>query len=101
MMIICVPDIDTYIHVSSLDQCLFAFLALFPLSYLSVCFSRFPSEPCYYPIPLLDLAGIFLSLCLNWLSEIQCWADLVPILSFFFSYLTCLRCQMITRAYAS
>lgn len=30
MVVVCVPDIDTYIHVYSLDQYLSAFLALFP-----------------------------------------------------------------------
>lgn len=70
-------------------------------SYLSACVSPFSFlTACYYPIPPLDLASIFLSLCLNWLFEIQCWADLVSILSFFFSYLLPLWCQIIICAYA-
>lgn len=100
MVVLCVPDLDTYIHVYSLDQCLSAFLALFPLLLsLGLRFSLFFLTACYYPIPPLDLASIFLSLCLNWLFEIQCWADLVSILSFF-SYLLLLRCQIIICAYA-
>lgn len=54
-MIICVPDIDAYIHVYSLDQYLSAFLAFFFLPLISrLAFLSFPSSlPVTTQYPLL------------------------------------------------
>lgn len=88
LIFLCVPDADTYIVILWTNTSLLFLSFLPPFLILGLRLFNLPTISCYYSIPPLDLAGIFLSLCLNLLSEIQLGEFMLASVLSFLAYLS-------------